>query len=60
MKETGIIRRIDDLGRVVIPKQLRKDVFGTWETDGKPLEFFFEDDYIILKKYNGVENEWQD
>lgn len=60
MKATGILRRIDDLGRVFIPKQLRKDVFGISETDGKPLEFFVKDDCIILKKYHGVEDEWQD
>lgn len=48
-KATGIIRRIDDLGRIVIPKELRKthDI-----GEGDPLEFYVTDkDEIILKKY---------
>ena len=48
MKATGIVRRIDDLGRVVIPKELRK----TMDMEPKePLELFVEDDKVILKKY---------
>ncbi len=48
MKSTGIIRKVDELGRVVIPKELRKK-FGIEEKDG--LEIYVEDDKIILKKY---------
>lgn len=49
MKATGIIRKIDDLGRVVIPKEVRR----TFELDTKdPVEIFTENDRIILKKYN--------
>lgn len=48
MKSTGIIRKVDELGRVVIPKELRKK-FGIEEKDG--LEIYVEDDRIILKKY---------
>ncbi len=48
MKATGIIRRIDDLGRVVIPKELRR-AMRIREKD--PLEIFTGDDSIILKKY---------
>ncbi|WP_410512077.1 AbrB/MazE/SpoVT family DNA-binding domain-containing protein [Paenibacillus sp. BR2-3] len=49
MKATGIVRRIDDLGRVVIPKELRRTM-GIKE--GDPLEIFVSGDQIILKKYN--------
>lgn len=52
MITTGIVRRIDDLGRVVIPKEVRKQVFGTVHADGKPVEIFYEKDgTIILKPY---------
>ena len=50
MKVTGIIRRIDDLGRVVIPKEIRRDM-GICE--GDPLEIFYDKDgSVIFKKYN--------
>jgi AbrB family transcriptional regulator, transcriptional pleiotropic regulator of transition state genes len=48
MKSTGIVRDIDQLGRVVIPIELRRTM-GISISD--PLEVFVEDDYIILKKY---------
>lgn len=48
MKSTGIVRNVDDLGRVVIPKELRRTL-GINEKD--PLEIFVEDEKIILKKY---------
>ncbi|MGM0420276.1 MAG: AbrB/MazE/SpoVT family DNA-binding domain-containing protein [Bacillota bacterium] len=48
MKSTGIVRKVDDLGRVVLPKELRK----TMDIDVKdPMEFYVEEDKIILKKY---------
>lgn len=48
MKYTGIVRRIDDLGRIVLPVELRR----TLELDnGDSLEIFVEDNTIILKKY---------
>lgn len=48
MKSTGIVRKIDDLGRMVIPIELRK----TMNINKKdPMEIFVEDDKIILKKY---------
>lgn len=53
MKATGIIRRIDDLGRVVIPKEYRR-VINVRE--GNPLELFLIEDGIIFKKYNFSEN----
>lgn len=48
MKATGIVRRIDDLGRVVLPKGLRQ-TFNMQEGDA--LEIFTEDNAIILQKY---------
>ena len=51
MKATGIVRRIDDLGRIVIPKEIRRTM-RIYE--GDPLEIFFDtDNNIILKKYSG-------
>lgn len=48
MKSTGIIRRVDELGRVVIPIELRNK-FGIAEKD--PIEIYVDDSSIILKKY---------
>ena len=48
MKSTGIIRRVDELGRVVIPIELRNK-FGIYEKD--PIEIFVDGSTIILKKY---------
>ena len=48
MKATGIVRRIDDLGRVVIPQDIRRTMKIH---EGDPLEFFTEGDAICLKKY---------
>ena len=49
MKATGVVRRIDDLGRLVIPKEIRK-VHHIKE--GDPLEIFTDKEgEIILKKY---------
>lgn len=50
MKATGIIRRIDDLGRVVIPQEIRRTL-GIQKND--PLEFFVEDgSKLVLQKYD--------
>ena len=52
MKPTGIIRRIDDLGRIVLPRELRKTIFGKGDVDGLPMEIFYgEDGTVILKPY---------
>ena len=48
MSETGVVRRIDELGRVVIPKEIRR-VLRIKEKD--PLEIFTENDSIIFKSY---------
>ena len=52
MKSTGVTRKIDDLGRVVIPKEIRKNL-GI--RDGESLEIFTEEDSIILKKHSEIE-----
>lgn len=52
MKATGIVRRIDDLGRVVIPKEIRRTLRIR---EGDPLEIFVaRDGEIILKKYSPI------
>ena len=48
MKPTGIVRKVDELGRIVIPKEIRK-VFDIKEKDA--LEIYTDDNTIILKKY---------
>ena len=48
MKATGIVRRIDDLGRVVIPKEIRRSL-GFKEGDA--LEIFVENNKVIFEKY---------
>jgi transcriptional pleiotropic regulator of transition state genes len=48
MKSTGIVRKVDELGRVVIPIELRRTL-GIAEKDS--LEIYVDDDQIILKKY---------
>lgn len=45
MKSTGVTRRVDELGRIVIPKELRRTL-GIVEKD--PIEIFVEDEKIIL------------
>lgn len=52
MKATGIVRRIDDLGRVVIPKEIRRTLKIR---EGDPLEIFVDrDGEVILKKYSPI------
>ena len=52
MKATGIVRRIDELGRVVIPKEIRRTLLIR---EGDPLEIFTEHEgNIILKKYSPI------
>ena len=48
MKSTGIVRKLDQLGRIVIPKELRT-TFDIKETD--PIEIFVDGTYIVLRKY---------
>lgn len=53
MKATGIVRRIDELGRVVIPKEIRKTLRLR---EGDPLEIFTDKDGLLFKKYSPIEN----
>ena len=54
MKATGIVRRIDDLGRIVIPKEIRRNM-GIRE--GEAMEIFLEDNYVCFKKYSSSEED---
>ncbi|WP_019380313.1 AbrB/MazE/SpoVT family DNA-binding domain-containing protein [Actinomadura geliboluensis] len=49
MKSIGVVRKVDELGRIVLPVELRR-VFNIEIKD--PLEIFVENDKIILQKYN--------
>lgn len=51
MKPTGIVRKVDNLGRIVIPMELRQS-FSIEE--GDPLEIYVDDDKVILAKYQPV------
>jgi len=52
LKATGIVRRIDDLGRVVIPKEIRRTLRIR---EGDPLEIFTDvDGVVVLKKYSPI------
>lgn len=49
MKATGIIRRVDDIGRVGIPKEIRNNLRMK---EGEPLEIFVDNDMVCFKKYS--------
>ena len=51
MKESGIVRRLDELGRIVIPKEIRKSLRIK---EGTPLEISIANNAIILKKYSPI------
>ena len=51
MKTTGVVRRIDDLGRIVIPKEIRTSLRIR---DGEPLEIFVDKETIGLKKFSSI------
>ena len=53
MKPIGVVRRVDDLGRIVIPKEIRKTLRIR---DGEALEIFVEKDMIALKKYSTMKD----
>lgn len=53
MRATGIIRRIDDLGRIVIPKEIRRTLRLR---EGDPMELFVEHDAVMFKPYRAVDN----
>ena len=49
MRAAGIVRRVDDLGRVVIPKEIRRSL-GIRE--GEPLEIYLENDAVVFRRYS--------
>jgi len=51
MKNTGVIRKIDELGRIVIPKEIRKNLNIR---NGEDVQIYVEDEKIVLKKYQKV------
>ena len=51
MKTTGVVRRVDDLGRIVIPKEIRRTLRIR---DGESLEIYVDDETISLKKYSSM------
>lgn len=51
MKATGIIRRMDDLGRVVIPKDIRRSLNLE---EGEPLEIYTDENGVYFKKYSPI------
>jgi AbrB family transcriptional regulator (stage V sporulation protein T) len=53
MKSTGVVRRVDDLGRIVIPKEIRRTLRIR---EGEALEIFVDNEDIILKKYSPMES----
>jgi AbrB family transcriptional regulator (stage V sporulation protein T) len=53
LKSTGILRRIDELGRIVIPKEIRRNLRIR---DGESLEIFTEENKIVLKKVSMMED----
>ncbi len=53
MQKCGITRKIDELGRIVIPKEIR---YNLGIRDGEPLEIFINDNSIIIKKYSHIKN----
>lgn len=48
MKSTGIVRKIDEFGRIVLPKELRRTMDLP---EGTPMEIFVEGDKTVLRKY---------
>ena len=55
MKSTGVVRRVDELGRIVLPIEIRKNL----DIENRDaVEIFIENDKIILKKYNKKPQKW--
>jgi len=53
MGATGIVRRIDDLGRIMIPKEIRRTLHIK---EGDPFEIFIQDGGVFYKKYSALKN----
>ena len=59
MIKTGLIRRFDDVGRIVVPKEVRKQAFGKTDLTSIPMEFFYEKDgTIIIKPVKETDMNW--
>ena len=57
MRATGIVRRIDDLGRIVIPKEIRRQLRIK---EGDPFEIFLEGNKVCFEKYSPIDAEnWE-
>jgi AbrB family looped-hinge helix DNA binding protein len=56
MRATGIVRRIDDIGRIVIPKEIRKSMNIQV---GDPLELYTSQDMVCFKKYKAYEPNYE-
>lgn len=52
MKSALIVRPVDNNGRIVLPKHLLRDVFKAKDNEKLTLEFFYNDDSIILKRFH--------
>lgn len=57
MKATGIVRRLDDLGRLVIPKEIRKQYRLK---EGDSIEFFIENEHIIIQKFDVLSHQMEE
>ena len=57
MKATGIVRRLDDLGRLVIPKEIRKQYRLK---EGDSIEFFIDNDRIVIQKHDIMSNHMEE
>ncbi len=55
MKITGIIRRVDDLGRIVIPREIRRQVFEKTDASGESMEIFIDGENIVLRRYEEIQ-----
>ncbi len=53
MKGSGITRKIDELGRIVVPKEMR---YNLGIRDGEPLEIYIENNKIVIEKYSEIDN----
>ena len=59
MVKTGIIRRFDDSGRIAVPKEVRKQIFGKTDLASVSMEFFYEKDgTIIMKPVKETDMNW--
>lgn len=56
MSKSGITRRIDELGRIVVPKEMR---YNLGIREGESLELYVENNSIVIKKYSQMENNFE-